>query len=259
MPHIRHVEFFTLRLADPPNDRDDIVLGNLQRLGKVLDFKCSKEVVKKIPNIKKLVFSNGGERDDDMYCLSNLDALTKLKSLNCSFLAMGAINFPQSLKSLVLRSEGSSYCWQDILDKVGVLPHLRKLILNNGRFNQGKWETTEGQFCGLIFLSVKWCDGIEIWNTQSSHFPCLESLHLVEVCKLVEIPLDFAEISTLREIDVNRCSDAVVESAKRISEEHEDYYGEGALQVRIELASPHSELASPNSELASSNSEEEDD
>ncbi|XP_057785368.1 putative late blight resistance protein homolog R1B-16 [Salvia miltiorrhiza] len=259
MPHIRHVEFFTLRLVDPPNDRDDIVLGNLQRLGKVLDFKCSKEVVKKIPNIKKLAFSNGGEGDDDMYCLSNLDALTKLKSLNCSFLATGAINFPQSLKSLVLRSEGSSYCWQDILDKVGVLPHLRKLTLNNGRFNQGKWETTEGQFCSLRFLSVKWCDGIEIWKTQSSHFPCLESLHLVEVCKLVEIPLDFAEISTLREIDVKRCSDAVVESAKRISEEHEDYYGEGALQVRIELASPNSELASPHSELASSNSEEEDD
>ncbi|XP_057763786.1 putative late blight resistance protein homolog R1B-16 [Salvia miltiorrhiza] len=29
MPHIRHVKFARLRLPDPPNDQDDIVLGNL--------------------------------------------------------------------------------------------------------------------------------------------------------------------------------------------------------------------------------------
>ncbi|XP_057810235.1 putative late blight resistance protein homolog R1B-16 [Salvia miltiorrhiza] len=236
MPHIRHVNFNNgLRLPDPPNDQDDIVLGNLQRLGTVFDFKWSKQVVKKIPNIKKLVFCNTGEHDDDDE-MSNLDCLTKLESLECIISPRSAINFPHSLKRLVLRTDSLSYCWEDILDKVGVLPHLQKLTLGLGiRFNEGKWETTEGQFRSLKFLSLKYCDNLEIWKIESSHFPCLERLHLDGLYNLQEIPLDFAEIPTLREIAVSGCTDSAVVSAKRISEEHEDYYGEGALQVLVYL------------------------
>ncbi|XP_057810298.1 putative late blight resistance protein homolog R1B-16 [Salvia miltiorrhiza] len=208
MPRIRHVEIGKLRLPDPPNDQDDIVLGNLQSLGLVEDFKCSEQVVKKIPNIKELVFYNLGEPDDEMYCFSNLDCLTKLESLDCMFIGKSVINFPHSLKRLVLRKTRWSYWRQDILDKVGVLPHLQELRLYKGNL-----------------------------ENESSHFPCIECLHLDELEELQEIPLDFAEIPTLREIYVNECSDSAVFSAKRISEEHEDYYGEGALQVRIRLGS----------------------
>ncbi|XP_057763726.1 putative late blight resistance protein homolog R1B-16 [Salvia miltiorrhiza] len=235
MPHIRHVKFdFGLRLPDPPNDQDDIVLGNLQSLGRVSDFKCSEQVVQKIPNIKELVFMNGGKySDDEMYCLSNLDFLTKLESLICNSSGKCVINFPHSLKRLNLCSK--DYCWEDILDKVGVLPHLQKLTLDHGRFNKRKWETTEGQFRSLKFFTLTYCRNLEIWKIESSHFPCLERLHLIGVMKLREIPLEFAEIPTLREITVSNCSDSVVVSAKRISEEHEGYYGEGALRVRVRL------------------------
>ncbi|XP_057763658.1 late blight resistance protein R1-A-like [Salvia miltiorrhiza] len=243
MPHIRHVTFHNgLRLPDPPNDQDDIVLGNLQSLGTVLDFKCSEQVVQKIPNIKELIFRN----DDEMYCLSNLDCLTKLESLDCEISPRSAINFPHSLKRLVLWTD----CREDILDKVGVLPHLQKLTLKSGRFNEGKWETIDGQFRSLKFLTLQDTDNLEIWKIESSHFPCLERLHLIRVHKLREIPLEFAEIPTLREIVVEYCSDSVVVSAKRISEEHEDYYGEGALQVRVHLREKNDEglmsLDSPN-------------
>ncbi|XP_057763765.1 putative late blight resistance protein homolog R1B-16 [Salvia miltiorrhiza] len=248
MPRIRHVEFKKLCLPDPPNDQDDIVLGNLQSLGKVFDFKCSEQVVKKIPNIKELVFENWGERDADMYCLSNLDCLTKLESLDCTFSGKGVINFPHSLKRLNLCS--FYYCLEDTLDKVGVLPHLQNLTLEWGRFNEGKWETPEGQFRSLKFLTLRYSRNLEIWKIESSHFPCLERLHLIQVMKLREIPLDFAEIPTLREICVDWCSDSVVVSAKRISEEHEDYYGEGALHVRVHLWSDNEagleSLDSPN-------------
>ncbi|XP_057810290.1 putative late blight resistance protein homolog R1B-16 [Salvia miltiorrhiza] len=230
MPHIRHVEFEWLRLPNPPTD---IVLGNLQRLGTILDFKCSKQVVQKIPNIKELVFYNGG--DDLMYCLSNLDCLTKLESLHCSMSLISAINFPSSLKRLFLRTDSSSYWWEDILDKVSALPHLQKLIISSGMFYEGKWETTEGQFRSLKFLTLEYCRNLEIWKIESSHFPCLERLHLIGLKKLQEIPLDLAEIPTLRELCVYSCSDSAVVSAKRISEEHEDYYGEGALQVCVHL------------------------
>ncbi|XP_057763772.1 putative late blight resistance protein homolog R1A-10 [Salvia miltiorrhiza] len=250
MPRIRHVEFkYGLRLTDPPNDQDDIVLGNLQSLGRVFDFKCSEQVVTKIPNIKELVFTNWAERDDDMYRLSNLECLTKLESLRCFLSSRNAINFPHSLKRLNLHS----FCccwWEDILDKVGVLPHLEKLTLESGRFNEGRWETTEGQFRSLKFLTLVICGNLEIWETESSHFPCLERLHLIDLEELREIPLDFAEIATLREICVYSCSDSALVSAKRISEEHEDYYGEGALQVLVYLGSDNEarlkSLDSPN-------------
>ncbi|XP_057812500.1 putative late blight resistance protein homolog R1B-16 [Salvia miltiorrhiza] len=232
MPRIRHVEFkYGLGLQDPRNDQDDIVLGNLQSLGKVYNFKCSEQVVQKIPNIKELVFRN----DDEMYCLSNLDCLTKLESLHCEISPRSAINFPHSLKRLVLSTASSRYWWEDILDKVGVLPHLQKLTLDWGNFNEGKWETTEGQFRSLKFLSLYWSSNLEIWKIESSHFPCLEFLHLEGLYNLQEIPLDFAEIPTLREIVVKYCSVSAVVSAKRLSEEHEDYYGEGALQVRVHI------------------------
>ncbi|XP_057792725.1 putative late blight resistance protein homolog R1A-10 [Salvia miltiorrhiza] len=234
MPRIRHVQISNLRLTNPPNEQDDIVLGNLHSLGKVLDFKCSVQVVKKIPNIKELAFHNRGKRDDEMYCLSNLDCLTKLESLNCWISRRSAINFPHSLKSLVIHYG----CWEDILDKVGVLPHLQKLTLLQGSFKEGKWETTEGQFRSLKFFTLYFCENLEIWKIESSHFPCLERLHLTGQINLQEIPLEFAEIPTLREIVVGYCRDSVVVSAKRISEEHGDYYGEGALQVRVVLFKP---------------------
>ncbi|XP_057812502.1 putative late blight resistance protein homolog R1B-16 [Salvia miltiorrhiza] len=247
MFHIRHVDVFNLRLPDPY--QDDIVLGNLQSLGMVFEFKCSEQVVKKISNIKELGFHCKG--NNETYWLRNLDCLTKLESLDCFiFPLISAINFPHSLKRLILRTEKLSYWPQHILDKIGVLPHLQKLSLWYGSFKEGKWETTEGQFCSLKFLSLEYSKDPEIWKIESSHFPCLERLHLKQVEKLQEIPLEFAEIATLREICVEWCSDSVVVSAKRISEEHEDYYGEGALQVRVELNSKNEaglkSLDSPN-------------
>ncbi|XP_057763788.1 putative late blight resistance protein homolog R1A-10 isoform X1 [Salvia miltiorrhiza] len=265
MPHIRHVEFnYGLRLTDPPNDQDGIVLENLQYLGKVINFKCSEQLVKKIPNIKELEISNGGKPYDEMYCWSNLDCLTKLDSLDCLFRGKYGINFPHSLKKLILRTDPSSFLWGNILDKIGVLPHLQKLSLYDGRFKKGKgkfkigkWETTEGQFRSLKFLSL-YGSNLKIWKIESSHFPCLERLHLDGLYNLHEIPSDFAEIATLREIVVEGCSDSAVVSAKRISEEHEDYYGEGALQVRVHLwrkntAAEVESLASPNFLLNKSN------
>ncbi|XP_057810286.1 putative late blight resistance protein homolog R1B-16 [Salvia miltiorrhiza] len=205
MPRIRHVDFESLRLPDPSNDQDDIVLGNLQTLGTILDFKCSEQVVKKIPNIKELVFENWGECDGEIYCYNNLNCLTKLESLYCSILQISVINFPHSLKRLNLRS---IKCLDDTLDKAGVLPHLEELTLYCGKFKEGKWETTEDQFRSLKFLALDYSHNLKIWKIESSDLPCLERLHLIGLNELREIPLEFAETATLREIIVVRCSDS---------------------------------------------------
>ncbi|KAL6531255.1 hypothetical protein OROHE_014324 [Orobanche hederae] len=143
------------------------------------------------------------------------------------------MSFPHSLKKLDL-SIHPSECWQGLLDKIGLLPLLQKLKLQSGRFEEGQWETTEGQFPSLKFLSISKCNGLEFWKTESSHFPCLERLRLRDLWELKEIPLDFAEISTLRVIEVYNCRNPAVESAKSIYEEQVELYGEeDALQVQV--------------------------
>ncbi|XP_057786711.1 putative late blight resistance protein homolog R1A-10 [Salvia miltiorrhiza] len=234
MPHIRHVQLPGINLPDPPNGQDDIVLGNLQTLGVINHFKCNQQMVKRIPNIKKLKIRHR----DDNYCLSNLDYLEKLECLSCSFfqeiVGMNQINFPHSLKKLFLETN-ESQCWEDILDKIGVLPLLQKLTLYGGSFRQGQWETAEGQFRSLRFLGLCKCVGLQVWTIESSHFPCLDNLLIRGLEELEEIPIDFAQVSALRVIDVQWCSEAVVVSAKRILEEQEELYGEEeALQVRVE-------------------------
>ncbi|KAL1551737.1 putative late blight resistance protein R1A-3 isoform X2 [Salvia divinorum] len=180
MPQIRHIRLRGLHLPDPPSDQGDIVLGNLLTLVTIKDFKCSEEVVKRIPNIKKLRVSY--YRRKSSY-LSNLVCLHKLESFGCfSFPKSGAdymvtLNFPNSLKKLSLQI-GFWHCWDNILERIGTLPLLEKLKLYYGSFGNSSWETSEGHFRSLKFLELHECNELEFWTAESFHFPCLEHLVL---------------------------------------------------------------------------------
>ncbi|XP_042049752.1 putative late blight resistance protein homolog R1B-19 [Salvia splendens] len=179
MPFIRHVQFEQLHLPDPPSAQEGTVSENLQTLVGIQNFTCSQRVIKRIPNIKKLQIANAG-LDHDKYCLSKLDRLDKLESLNCSLHGeVYLVNFPRSLKKLFLYIDESQY-WDEILDKIGVLPHLQKLTLSKGSFRHGQWETSEGHFSSLKSLSLYDCPSLEVWTAESSHFPCLEKLTLYQ-------------------------------------------------------------------------------
>ncbi|KAL6577982.1 hypothetical protein OROMI_010310 [Orobanche minor] len=254
MSHIRHLYFTNLHLPDPPPnvEADGVVLANLQTLGQIINFTCSEQVVKIIPNIRKLeiFYDEGGV--DERFCLTNLDCLDKLESLICNFRQLKCLtNYPLSLKKLSLAVD-SSRPWEDILDKIGDLPLLEKLTLYYGRFKEVEWETTEGQFSSLKSLSLCLCEGLQVWTSEPSHFPRLEQLYLKGIRDLEEIPLDFAEISTLRLIDMNNCSDSCIGSAKSILEEQEALYGEEETTLQIRVALLHGNdpalksLRSPN-------------
>lgn len=91
----------------------------------------------------------------------------------------------------------------------------------------------------------------------SSHFPRLEHLVLSRLPYFEEIPLDFADIATLRVIEVKECADSVVVSAKRITEEREEIYGEEEnLQVEVTMVWKDQallSLATPNFRVTSLN------
>ncbi|XP_042032508.1 putative late blight resistance protein homolog R1A-3 [Salvia splendens] len=234
---LRHLEFpEKLILPNPRSDDSDIVImENLQTLKGVEDLLLNEEVVKRIPNVKKLDLTYYSDQKEGQNCLSYLQCFSKLESLRCSTLYQSGdfllrINFPNSIKKLVVKDLYSTKFGtklEDILPKIGSLPLLEKLVFKNGVFKTGKWETIEGQFQKLKFLKLSGCSGLVNWIvSDSSHFPLLEELRLYYFSELEEIPSEVGEIATLKSIWMYWCSEAAVASAKKIVEEREDLYGE---------------------------------
>ncbi|KAH6776855.1 hypothetical protein C2S51_008167 [Perilla frutescens var. frutescens] len=244
MPRLQHVEFDEVELPDPSIDEDDdIILENLQTLLKIRNFRCSAEVVKRIPNVKKLIASYDNLEETSDYFLNNVECLHKLESFGCFFPPRGSslsqhLTFPRSLKKLTL----SNFDWEDMLAKIRSLPHLEKLKLINGFLKQRTWDThltwrtvIGEQFASLKFLLIDGCFNMEYWRSESSHFPRLEYLVLRNLDKLKEIPSDVGEIPTLKSIHLEFCSNSAVISAKRILDEQEQQHGDNIVHVRVLL------------------------
>ncbi|KZV56488.1 hypothetical protein F511_22296 [Dorcoceras hygrometricum] len=242
MPHLRHLKTVNgdFYLPDPPstnskNGRRDIFeLKNLQTLSKVRNFRCTNEVLRRTPNLKKLAISyrriSGGFGWDyyEVYnlahlCNLELFILTSWEKLPQNF------GFPRSLKKLTLE-----YCkvsWE-YLTVVGSLPHLEALNLMGNAVVGREWNPVEGQFLKLKSLRIFRTD-LEEWVADSSHFPRLEKLQLDELYNLKEIPYGIGEIGTLRSISLSRCSSSANASAEKIQEEQQQL-GNSDLQVHVE-------------------------
>ncbi|GER44590.1 disease resistance protein [Striga asiatica] len=235
MPRLRHVKILGLRLPNPPvGEENYLILENLQTLLEVRDFRCDEETVKRIPNVTKLKIQLT-ESSAGANCLDSLARLTKLESFN--------VNGPNrqdellqnlcllhSLKKLGLSETGLG--WEDMGRSIGSLPHLQVLKLSFHSCVGPVWETTEGQFQTLKYLQILSNFDLECWRMDSWHFPSLESLRLVTLFKLKEVPREIGDIPTLKSIEVLDCLDSAVVSAKEIVNEQGDLGNEG-LRVRL--------------------------
>ncbi|XP_047962162.1 putative late blight resistance protein homolog R1B-16 [Salvia hispanica] len=265
MSQLRHVkaEDSMLLLPDPPSD-NIVIMENLQSLKGILNLKCDEMMVRRIPNIKKLGLQYYGdgitgfreiESHGDHFCVQNIKLLQKLESLSCAFREPSRsdlfrkLTFPHSLKSLTLSMFVNKI--EDVLDKVSTLPLLQKLKLRGGYFATRKWETVEDGFLSLKFLSLD-IRTLECWTMESSHFPCLEHLHLRDMHHL-KLPAEVGEIPTLKSVVLRECSISAAKSAKRVVEEQEELQGEDQLSFKVEVKISCSEdytllrsLATPN-------------
>lgn len=234
MVQLRHLKMERIILHDPPNgqmdEQDFVVLENLQTLSTVLNFRCTNQLVQRIPNLKKLRIAYGYSiKSSGTHYLCNLVHLYKLESLgirgdeNLS----GNINFPGSLRKLTL--ENCFIPWED-MSMVGLLPNLEVLKLLTSAAKGRGWNPNEGEFIRLKFLLIHACE-LEIWEAEHSHFPVLQHLHLRRL-KLKKIPMAFAEIVTLETINLKYCSSSLERSAERISEERESL-GYDGFQLRL--------------------------
>ncbi|XP_057792739.1 putative late blight resistance protein homolog R1B-16 [Salvia miltiorrhiza] len=242
MHQLRHVDFGytdSLYLPDPPSSESDvIIMENLLTLKGVKNLYLNEEVVKRIPNIKKLDISYVGDLIERADCLSYLHCLSKLEIFSCSTQCdeyLRKIRFPDSLKKLTL---DASYDFdlelEDMLVKIGSLPLLEKLVLKWGIFKTCRWETIEGHFPKLKSVALWWCKDLENWSLESSHFPHLEKLVMFRLNELKEIRSEIGEIPTLKSIVLTECSESAAVSVKKIVEEQEDLYGDEVdLRVRV--------------------------
>ncbi|XP_073121230.1 putative late blight resistance protein homolog R1B-17 [Henckelia pumila] len=241
MPQLRHlkVEDGDFYLPDPPSTNSEngggniVVMKNLQSVYKIRNFRCTDEVLCRVPNLKRLgityrLFPSGlGWDYFEVYNLFHLRNLVSL-SLNCDKkLSLENLQFPHSLKKLTLRKCG--VCWED-LTVVGSLPHLEVLNLLDEAVKGREWNPLEGQFLELKSLQIEYSDVVE-WIADSSHFPCLEILLLGFLGDLKEIPYGIGEIPTLRLISLIECSDSANSSAKKMEEEQQNL-GNYDLRVR---------------------------
>ncbi|KAL2515705.1 putative late blight resistance protein-like protein R1B-12 [Forsythia ovata] len=246
MMQLRHVQVeATANLPDPPcGENSVIILENLQTLSLINNFRCTVEVSKRIPNLKKLGIYYTDE-PTDYHCLNNLVDLDKLEALKCilyrdslSFLKnvtfpeslsfLKNVTFPESLKKLTLVY--GKIPWEDTT-VVGSLPNLQVLKLKKHAFLGPEWEPNEGEFLQLKFLLLEKID-LKHWRADSIHFPTLEQLFIKSCEDLEEIPSGIGEITTLQSIEVYNCRDSLVTSAKEIQETQQSYENDD-LQVRI--------------------------
>nr|GME05979.1 putative disease resistance RPP13-like protein 3 [Ipomoea batatas] len=228
LPHVRHLYLKSIYLQVPPRSVQDSLESVYW-----LDYRsCTKELFMMTPNLMKLGIhkyraipkcredSNWFESLAYLYKLQELDILGNiihwgLRRIHSTGMCLE--NYLPNLKKLKLAKMKLE--WKDI-DVIGTLPNLEVLKLRDAVYGP-KWEPTSGRFLQLKYLLISGSD-LQYWEATADHFPMLERLALNWCYKLEEIPRDFADIATLRLIELLPCSDSIIVCAEHIREVQQD-------------------------------------
>nr|GMD20698.1 putative disease resistance RPP13-like protein 3 [Ipomoea batatas] len=232
LPQLKNITIWGITLVSPRS-----VHHKLESINS-LDYRsCTKELFLRIPNLRTLkVITNHRIKCKAPNWFESLVYLYKVETLEVdaalrecrTIYSMGMINlenFWPNLKDLDLFF--TNLKWKD-MDVVGKLSKLEKLRLYGVK--DQKWKPKDGGFRRLSFLKIS-SGPLQYWEATSNHFPVLENLDL-SCTKLKEIPSDFAEITTLKSINLSDCLESLISSATRIQKEQREY-GNDAFVVNI--------------------------
>ncbi|XP_019164734.1 PREDICTED: putative late blight resistance protein homolog R1A-3 [Ipomoea nil] len=223
------------------DDEENLILENLTTLLWLSEFCCKNEALMvKIPNVKKLGvrydehnYNDSRHPIDLLHTLSHLEELESIKFYGyLSLKKVGLVHipkpydFPPKLKKL-----NFSKTWMklEMMTILGRLPNLQVLQLERDAFDDSEteWEQVEDGFPKLkvlVFKSQTLCRWIDCYFS----FPSLECLVMKSWKSLESLPYECLSGCTCLElIDLEGCSDEVLESAKKIQND-----GDGKLEVR---------------------------
>ncbi|KAG6402603.1 hypothetical protein SASPL_134800 [Salvia splendens] len=232
MPQLRHLLVSSFKL--PTHKDATSALVNLQTLCRVVNFICSRDNLKMVPNLKKLTLLYSLRDMVEDYELHNLIHLQKLETLKIEMdwssgeqLKSMRCAFPPTLHKLSLSSVRLG--WDDIRT-VGLLPNLQVLKLRKHACTGDTWETSEGGFSQLTYLLIDESN-LENWLTQTSHFPKLRSLLLRCCLRLLEVPNDIGQVPSLELIELDGQNNSLLRSANMIQKDRHNGKEQRSKQV----------------------------
>ncbi|XP_047950436.1 putative late blight resistance protein homolog R1A-4 [Salvia hispanica] len=233
MLHLRHLVMTETDLPKIPETTP--LFANLQSLTDINAASCTREVLKRMPNLKKLSMWVEKAGVVSLY----LNELKQLEVFNFSVLNPSLskkVEFesefylPPKLRKLSL--SGCGLPWE-AMGFIADLEDLEVLKLRELAFNGDEWCLLDDHvFEKLKFLMVEYLN-FKTWNADHTHFPGLEQLYLRHCYDLEEIPSDIGFIGPLKLIELVDCGPAAVESAEVIKQEQEVDYAKMDFQVRI--------------------------
>ncbi|KAG6406525.1 hypothetical protein SASPL_134129 [Salvia splendens] len=237
MPELRHLWFTEIDFPALPQNipQNKALLLNLQTLSYINAASCTRDVLRRMPSLKKLSVWAEAPGVIGLY----LDELEQLEAFKFTVLHPSPnkqvefepeISFPQTLRKLSL--SGCGLRW-DAMEVVAALPNLEVLKLRELAFNGEEWcLENHCVFEKLKFMLIEYLN-FKRWSADHTHFPGLERLYLRHCYELEEIPSDIGFIGTLGLIELVDCSPQAVESAEVIKQEQEVDGGRQGFQVRI--------------------------
>nr|XP_004250409.1 putative late blight resistance protein homolog R1B-16 [Solanum lycopersicum] len=232
MTELRHVDIRSpLYISNPLEAENPLFLNNLQTL--FLHYSpFVAEIIRRIPNLKKLKIVDDSENLDWPAILDSLSLIQDLETLHIKtmkWMVFSGENFPPNLKQLKLTH---TYIPWEVVELLANLPNL-EVLKGYHAFDGTYWKLDEDiVFHNLKYLLLSGCYYLKRWEAEPANFPKLEQLILDNFSAMKEIPESIGEIMTLKFIRVIWCSSGVEKSARKIQEEQESF-GNYDLQLQI--------------------------
>ncbi|XP_047954088.1 putative late blight resistance protein homolog R1A-10 [Salvia hispanica] len=178
-----------------PNSNSNAILDRVSFLIGVTTKSCSTEILKRIPNLRRLsmiMMQKPYDEDDDCNLLSGLANISE-ELQNLKVLSIDVLNpdmkwetmlplsmFPSNLLSLAL--SGLGYPWQYMNDIGSMLPNLGVLRLEDYAFRGPVWDIESSCFLKLQNLVIEDTDLVELrslpWLKLLSLRHCYKLKHL---------------------------------------------------------------------------------
>ncbi|XP_057812481.1 putative late blight resistance protein homolog R1B-17 isoform X1 [Salvia miltiorrhiza] len=229
MQELEHLEIWGKDLPTP-NNTDDATLNKLITLHGVSANSCTREVLKRIPNLTHLGINVELKPYDDedetnpLSCLGYISQLQNLEELEywviytetkyeCNTIPLSM--FPSSLKVLWLSGLGG-YPWNYMNDIGSLLPNLEILTLTDYAFRGPEWDITPGSFLKLIELRIEDIDLVR-WRPQRGSFPMLRRLGMSHCYKLQQLDWPY-DHSWIEIIDLRECNPLAVACANELKD-----------------------------------------
>ncbi|XP_042017472.1 putative late blight resistance protein homolog R1A-10 [Salvia splendens] len=225
MQELQHIQVFG---RDLPCPNSDAILDKLYSLCGVGARSCSREILKRIHNLKILEIDVELKPYDDNNDNNSLvglgfisEELQNLNELSYSITnpemkyepTIPLSMFPSSLMKLVLSGLGSP--WKHLNDIGSFLPNLMILKLHHYAFRGPEWNIDSKCFLKLETLVIEDTDLVQ-WRSQHESLPRLDFVSLQHCYKLQQLnwTRDPSMVSTT--IELVECNPLVVASAMQL-------------------------------------------